>query len=167
MRTYRILVLHPKGFSRDTFFPDIIKKQMDEIGEVHWNPEDRAYHEDELIQALQDIDICLGGWNAPLFTDRVLSSATKLKFIGHTGGSIRHYLPPEIFNRNITVTNAPEAMAKYVAEGAMCLFLASLKDIIGLNHQLKTEMVLDNLVLFLKGKLPKNIVSREEYAIMT
>ena len=135
----KILVLHPKGYERDTFFPSSIKEQLEEIGEVTWNNRENPYTEESLLEDVGDKDICLVGCRAPVFTNKILYAAKKLKYIGQVGGSVKHYLTPEVFNRNITVTNAAEAMAKYVAEGALLLILALLKDLIGLNHIMKEE----------------------------
>ncbi|NLX69392.1 MAG: hydroxyacid dehydrogenase [Clostridiales bacterium] len=135
----KILVLHPKGYTRDTFFPDNLKEQLNKLGEVYWNGNERAYTEEELTEVIKDIDICLTGWEVPKFTKTVLDSAKKLKFIGHIGGNIRFFLPIEVFDRNIVVTNAAEPMAKHVAEGTLTLMLALLKDVVGNNNSMKYD----------------------------
>jgi D-3-phosphoglycerate dehydrogenase len=135
----KILVLHQKGYERDTFFPDYIKKQFAQIGEVCWNDSEKPYTEDSLLDVIADKDICIGGWSVPVFTNKILDRAVNLKFIGQVGGSVRHYVTPEVFERNIMVTNAAEGIAKYVAEGALLLILALLKDVVGMNRCLKDE----------------------------
>ena len=135
----KILVLNQKGYERDSFYPAYIKKQLEEIGEVCWNESEEPFTEEGLIEKIQDKDVCLVGWRAPVFTTKVLDSAKKLKYIGQVGGSVRHYITPEAFERNIMITNAAAGIAKYVAEGTLCLMLSSIKDVIGLNSTLKEE----------------------------
>jgi D-3-phosphoglycerate dehydrogenase len=135
----KILVMHQRGYERDTFFPAEIKKQLEEIGEVTWNPSKEPYTEESILEVIGDKDICIGGWRVPLFTNKIYDEAKNLKYIGQVGGSVRHYLTPEVFNRNITVSNAAEAISKYVAEGALLMMLSLLKDLTGLNDYLKVE----------------------------
>lgn len=135
----KILVLHQKGYERDTFFPADIKRQLEELGEVTWNDSTEPYSEEELLAVIEDKDICLVGWRAPVFTKKILDRAARLKYIGQVGGSVKHYITPELFDRNIVVTNAAEGIAKYVAEGALLLIMSALKDIIGLNRTMMEE----------------------------
>lgn len=153
----KILVLHPKGYERDTFFPRHIKKQLDEIGEVHWNESNQPYTEDTLFEVISDKDICLAGWSVPVFTKRILDRAEKLKYIGQIGGSVKHYLTPEVFERGITVSNAAEGIGRYLAEGTLALILASLKDITGYNHSMKEEKAWPLTVTYTESLFEKNI----------
>ena len=135
----KILVMNQRGYERDTFYPAEIKKKLEEIGEVTWNPSKQPYTEESIIEVIGDKDICLGGWSAPPFTSKVYDAAKNLKYIGQVGGSVRHYLTKEVYDRNITVSNAAEAISKYVAEGALLLMLSLLKDMTGMNDLLKDE----------------------------
>jgi len=153
----KILVLHQKGYERDTFFSSYIKKQLEEIGEVTWNESDLPYTEDTLLEVIEDKDVCLAGWSAPVFTKKIFDKAVKLKYIGQIGGSVRHYLTPEVFDRNIIVTNAAEAIARYVAEGALTFMLASLKDVIGLNYQMKEERACPSSVIYTDTLFQKKV----------
>ncbi len=135
----KILVMHQKGYERDTFFPVEIKKQLEQIGEVTWNASKQPFTEEALLEVIEDKDVCLGGWQVPLFTSRIFDRARNLKYIGQVGGSIRHYLTPEVFDRNIVVSNAAEAISRYVAEGALLMMLSLLKDLTGYNHLMKVD----------------------------
>jgi phosphoglycerate dehydrogenase-like enzyme len=144
----KILVLHPKGYERDTFFPEDIKKELAEIGEVTWNNRREPFTEETLLEVIGDKDICIGGWSNPRFTSRVYDKAKNLKYIGQVGGSVRFFLTPEVFDRNIVVSNAAEAIAKYVAEGALLMMLALLKDLVGYDYQMRHERVWPSSALY-------------------
>lgn len=137
----KILILHEKDYDRDTFFPSHIRKQLEEIGEVYWNKNAKPFTEEGLLEVIGDKDVILGGWSAPVFSKKILDKAVRLKYIGQVGGSIKHYLTREVFDRDITISNAAEGTARYVAEGALALMLASLKDIPGLNGFMKEERI--------------------------
>ena len=81
----KILVLHQKGYERDTFFTAEVKKQLGEIGEVTWNASKMPFTEDALLEVIEDKDVCIGGWSVPPFTSRVYDKAKKLKYIGQVG----------------------------------------------------------------------------------
>jgi len=133
--------MHPDDYTRATFYPAHIKKQLNEIGETVWNGDaERGFNEERLIEAIPDIDIVLGGWVMPKFTKKVFDAAKKLKYIGQVGGSVKHYLiDEEAFDRGVTVSNAAAGIAKYVAEGALTLILASFKDLYGINVTMKID----------------------------
>lgn len=153
----KILVLHQRDYTRDTFFTSDIKKVLNEIGEVTWNESDQPFTEEALLEVIEDKDVCLVGWEAPVFTKKVFDKAKKLKYIGQVGGSVRHYLTPEVFDRGITVSNASEGIAKYVAEGALSLMLTSIKDITGLNHRMKEDMIWPSSVLYTETLFGKKV----------
>jgi len=136
----KILVMHPDDYTRATFFPAEIKEQLTGMGEVVWNAGEEGFTEERLAGIIGDIDICLGGWDMPVFTPRVFDAAKKLKYIGQVGGSVKHYLTnEEVFDRGIAVSNAAAGIAKYVAEGTLTFILAALKDLCAINHTMKVD----------------------------
>lgn len=143
-----ILVLHPKGYGRDTFFPPALKGQLQELGNVSWNSDERSFTEEELAKSIQDKDICLTGWEVPCFSKTILDAAKNLKFIGHIGGSIKFFLPKEVFDRDIVVTNAADPMARFIAEGTLTLMLTLLKDVVGYNNCMKQDKVWPPYVMY-------------------
>lgn len=153
----KILVLHQKDYDRDTFFPSHIRKQLEEIGEVHWNESGRPFTEDALLDVIGDKDVILGGWCAPVFTGKLLEKAARLRYIGQVGGSIKHYLTREVFDKNITISNAAEGTARYVAEGTLALMLASLKDVTGLNAFMKEERMTPSGAIYTDSLFKKKV----------
>ena len=136
----KILVMHPDDYTRATFFTADVKQQLNELGEVVWNDGAEKFTEDKLVGIIGDVDVVIGGWDMPVFTPRILDAAKKLKYIGHAAGSVKHYIINEdVFDRGITVSNAAMGIAKYVAEGALALILAALKDLYGINYTMKVD----------------------------
>lgn len=153
----KILVLHPKGYGRNTFFTPHLKEQLEGLGEVYWNDSDEAMDESRLISEIHDKDACITGWELPVFTEKVFDSAEKLKFIGHIGGSIKQFLPVEVFSRGITVTNVGDPMARYIAEGTLALMLALIKDIVGYNNRMKLEKAWPPYIMYTTTLFEKKI----------
>lgn len=59
----------------------------------------------------------------------VATEAGNLKLVCAVVGSLQAYVPPEVIDSSIVVTNWGDAPAGPIAEGAMALLLASLKDL--------------------------------------
>ncbi|MEM3569924.1 MAG: hypothetical protein QXU11_02935 [Thermoproteota archaeon] len=58
---------------------------------------DRNLNEEELSKLIVDMDGCITSWGSPRFTETVLNNANKLKIIGHAAGSVKPYVPDEVF----------------------------------------------------------------------
>ncbi len=125
----KILVTSPVGIVKDTFFTDRVKKALEEVGEIEYNPYDRHFTPEELRDRLEDKDVVITGWGTPMLTEEVLSKANNLKMLAHTGGSVADYAAPELYERGIIVLSGNMVFAESVAEACVCYTMASLRDI--------------------------------------
>src|SRR4029079_1367369 len=65
---------------------------------------------------------------SPRFGEDVVRLAPRLQVIGHCGGEVKGRFPAALFSR-LTITNAPEPMARPVAELAVALLLHSARNV--------------------------------------
>lgn len=120
-----------------TFFDEKREKELESIGNVVWNTSEKQFTKIELKEKLQDIDICITGWGTPSFEEDVLEGANKLRFIAHTGGSVKPYVTDACYERGIRVVSGNEVFAESVAEGVVAYALTSLRDIPKFSSELK------------------------------
>ena len=56
-------------------------------------------------------EVVITGWGSPPFDATVMEAADRLRLIAHSAGSIKHLLPPAVFERGVAVTHAAGAIA--------------------------------------------------------
>ena len=132
----KILVLPQPGLYAE-LFSEAAGAQLHGLGDVTLNLENRNWDSAELASKIGAYEIVMTGWGSPRFTDEVLAAAPTLKLIAHTAGSIKHMLPPPVFERGIAVTHAAGAIAPAVAELTILLILLSLRQVHKLDAMLK------------------------------
>ena len=72
-------------------------------------------------------EIAITGWDTePLDDDP--SALPSLRFVAHTGGSVRSILPRSLFHRGVRVTQVAAVIAEAVAEFAVMAVIAGLRD---------------------------------------
>jgi len=133
---YKIFVLLRPSLYQE-LFPHDADRALRELGRVVFHDEERNLTSDELAERIPGFDIVVTGWGTPPFTDEVLAAADRLRLIAHSAGSIKHMLPPAVFERGITVTHAASAIAPAVAEMSLLLTLLMLRKVHKLDRMLK------------------------------
>lgn len=128
----KVLIAKPKGnIVFDTFFSERAIAEIEKIGEVVYNPFDREFTDDELKDALSDVDAVFTGWGTPKYDANILEKANKLKIIAHTGGSAAALVSDELPKKNITLLTGNRLYAESVAEGALCYILLAQRKMLG------------------------------------
>ncbi|MEO7558813.1 MAG: phosphoglycerate dehydrogenase [Nitrosospira sp.] len=102
------------------------------------NPYKRKLTEDETIELLGTKAVGMIAGIEPL-TERVFTSAEKLKVISRCGSGLDSVDLAAAKRHGITVLNTPEAPAQAVAELTMGLMLAALRRICQIDRQLRAE----------------------------
>lgn len=105
-------------------FPDKTLVRLRKLTKIDWVQEGGPYTEPQLESDIAGYDAVITGWQSPKITREVLRKATKLKFIGHTAGTMVAYIDPQVFEKNITVVNANTALARSTAGCAVALIMA-------------------------------------------
>lgn len=104
---------------RDLIFSDEMLERLSRISEVHWLTD-----YDKLGDCIGEFDACISSWGSPRLTAEILGKADKLKFVGHAAGTVLPYMDEEIFEKDITVVNANDALSRATAEGAVAMMAA-------------------------------------------
>ncbi len=81
------------------------------------------------VDMIRDTDILLTMWNAVPVPAEVAKDRGRLSYICNITGTVKKYIPIEIIEAGIPVTNWGDAPAYRVAESAVCLLLAVVKDL--------------------------------------
>jgi len=76
---------------------------------------------------LAETDYLLTGWGGPAIGADLLAAAPRLRGLIHTGGSVKHLVSPELWDRGIVVTSAADANAIPVAEFTLATILLEAK----------------------------------------
>ena len=129
-----ILVLPPSPL-----YEEIMSAQaqavLDSLGTVERNLTGRNLSSDEVASRLPGCTAVLTSWGAaPRFDAALLASAPDLRIIGHAGGSVKRFILPAVFDRDIAVTHAAIRIAESVGEWALTVTLMALRMAHTFNH---------------------------------
>jgi phosphoglycerate dehydrogenase-like enzyme len=134
--TKRILVLPKPSLYRQLFSSDS-DMALRRLGEVTFNVEERDWESAELAGKIAPYDVVITGWRSPRFTEEVLRSATSLKLIAHSAGSVKFMLSDSALDRGFDVTCVAAAMGQSVAEFGLQLVMMFLRPIHTWDRQMK------------------------------
>jgi phosphoglycerate dehydrogenase-like enzyme len=96
----------------DSFFPPKLKKRLSRL--FRWElDESRDMH--GLQKKLARAEALITTWDSPHFPEDVLQLAPNLRMIAHCGGEVKSRFALPLFDQ-LTITNAPEPMARATAE---------------------------------------------------
>ena len=125
-----ILVL-PSGTLYDEIISPETEAQLKSIGRViryqSEEPGGRRVDPDQVAELIGEADAVLTSWGAPKFDEKLMSRAVKLKVIAHAAGTIKGFIPPEVFDKGVSVTHAAALIAEAVGEWALTVTLMSLR----------------------------------------
>lgn len=83
----------------------------------------------ERANLIREHHIALTSWGSNELPAELASNRGNLEYICNITGTLRQYVPLELIDAGIPMTNWGDAPAKPIAEGAMTLLLATLKDL--------------------------------------
>jgi phosphoglycerate dehydrogenase-like enzyme len=82
-----------------------------------------------LRRTLRNAEVLITTWDSPpFFPEELLSWAPSLRMIAHCGGSVKTHFDRPLFDR-LVITNAPDPMARHVAELAVTFLLYLARDV--------------------------------------
>ena len=100
-----------------------------ELGDLTILSDGRWMTENEISALIRDCDILLTGWGSVMTPDCIADDRGNLKYICNLTGTMRLYVKPRHIAAGIPVTNWGDSIAPSVAEGAVALLFAVLKNI--------------------------------------
>jgi phosphoglycerate dehydrogenase-like enzyme len=109
------------------------RNALGELGELTLMDDGDRLDDARTAEIIRTCDVLLTAWGARAVPEELAGDCGQLKYICHITGTMRGYVPPALIEASIPVTNWGDAPAQSVAEGAMALLLAVMKD---LHHQI-------------------------------
>ncbi|MDZ4198097.1 MAG: NAD(P)-dependent oxidoreductase [Kiritimatiellia bacterium] len=128
MKSKRILHI-AKGTINAKAWPDVMIRAVRELGDFEWIEQGGEMEEDALAARIRQSHVLVTGWGSVDIPESVAADRGNLEYVCNLTGSVRSFIPLSIIEAGIPVTNWGDAIAIQVAEGAMALLLAVLKDL--------------------------------------
>lgn len=116
----------------DSIWNALFRNALSRMGSLEVLSDGAGMAETERARRIRGCDILLTGWGAAPVPEEIAHDPGRLAYICHVTGGMREQIPLAVVDAGMEVTNWGDAPADGVAEGAMALLLAVLKD---LRHQ--------------------------------
>lgn len=124
--TLRIAILPTQSSSGRVLAAKHIE-QLQQFGEVVHN--ESGSHEPAAIRkAIEGAHIAISSWGTPSLDASILDAAPELKAVIHAAGTVKPIVTPDLWSRGIRVSSANGPLGQGVAETALGLTIASLKN---------------------------------------
>jgi phosphoglycerate dehydrogenase-like enzyme len=108
-----------------------LAEALKEFGELRIREQCGRLSEEEVLAQMRTADVLITMWGARGIPPALAADPGRVRYILNLTGTCREFIPIEIIRSPIPVTNWGDAAAGVVAEGAMTLLLAVLKDLRG------------------------------------
>jgi phosphoglycerate dehydrogenase-like enzyme len=126
----RILIAMPQS-TVNAMIAASERRALDEMGAV-WHCElNRDSTEEEYGRVLAETqpEIVMTGWSSPKLTARLLEAHPQIKYLVNLTGELKAYVTRECLEKGLIVTNWGDVPAASVAEAALMMTLASLRQV--------------------------------------
>lgn len=124
--TLRIAILPPDAARQRVLAPKHLE-ELSQWGEVVCN-EYGANDPASIRKTIEGAHIAISSWGTPSLTGDILEAAPQLKAVIHAAGTVKPIVSPELWSRGIRVSSANGPLGQGVAETALGLTIASLKN---------------------------------------
>lgn len=130
-----VAVLCTEPPEHSAFFPPATLQRLEELCEVRLASPDSGI--DGFAEALAGVHIAITSWRFPPLSEERLAAAPELRFVMHTGSSVKFLVTDEFWRRGLRISQAGAAMAPAVAELSLAFTLAMLRRLPRLDHALR------------------------------
>ena len=131
-RPKAIFILDPA--SLDVIYGPHEKEELAKLADFYAPPQSADSIKSNL-SLLADAEVIFSGWGAPKVDEEFLAAAPKLKAIFYGAGSVRYFVTPAFWERDILITHAAQANGIPVAEYCVGAILLSMKHFWSLTRQ--------------------------------
>lgn len=107
----------------------IFRKALAELGDLTLIEDGIGIDEAQRTELIRACDVLLLGWNSMPVPVAIEGERGSLRYICNITGEMKAWVSSSLVDSGLTVTNWGDAPAGVVAEGAMTLLLATLKDL--------------------------------------
>ncbi|MFO7919051.1 MAG: hydroxyacid dehydrogenase [Anaerolineae bacterium] len=136
MATHNVLVTVPRPL-RDYILSEEAENKLRRMANVHMNQEERNWSGEELAEWLPGVDAILASWGLAKLTPQVLERADSLDMVAYAAGSVKGFVTPTLYERDIVVCHAAHRIADSVAEFSLLLAMIGLRRPHEFDRQLK------------------------------
>ncbi|TVY07234.1 hydroxyacid dehydrogenase [Paenibacillus cremeus] len=103
-------------------------KQLRALGELVMNEQAVNPTPERVQELIQGADVVITSWGCPRLDASALDLAPNLKLVVHAAGTVKGIVSPELWERDIQITSGACVIGQGVAETALGMTIASLKD---------------------------------------
>ncbi|RKN83915.1 hydroxyacid dehydrogenase [Paenibacillus ginsengarvi] len=118
----------PDPVTQKRIFGEMQWKQLEAIGTVVRNDLDGYPTPETLARFIRGADYAITSWGCSKLTTDILQQAPNLKAVFHAAGTVKGIVTPELWQRGIRVSSGNGPLGRGVAETALGLTIASLKN---------------------------------------
>ncbi len=133
-----VITMHDHSVYHEVFAEDLLAKLSSHAEIIH-NDLGRGLTTEELSERAKNADAIISAWGTPKIDSSVTENSSKLRFIGHAAGSVKNIISNDLFDTDLTITNAGAAIARYVGEYALAASLALLRTFPRYSYSSKKE----------------------------
>jgi phosphoglycerate dehydrogenase-like enzyme len=113
---------------QDTLFSTADLNELAALGELVRHGKG-AVDANSLAELAADADVVIGSWGMPRLDATLLARLPELRLVIYAAGSVKGVVSPEMWERGIRVTGGNGPLGRGVAETALGLTIASLKNL--------------------------------------
>jgi phosphoglycerate dehydrogenase-like enzyme len=116
-------------------------EQIGKLGDVIWNPLDRAWTTEELKKQLGEAEAVVTSWGSTPISEEVLDAAPKLRLIAHMAGTVKPVVTTlKAYDRGVTVLTSNYAIAVSVSEAVVAFILALGHKMVAIDQAMKNGL---------------------------
>ncbi|MDT0341509.1 hydroxyacid dehydrogenase [Streptomyces litchfieldiae] len=120
-------------------FPPDLRERLTAVADIDPELVVSNFSSDHVRSLLSTVEVLITGWGCPHLSLEVLDAAPRLRAVLHTGGSVKHLLPPEGWQRVPVVSSAAAANALPVAEYTLGMVLLAGKGVFALRDAFRAR----------------------------
>jgi phosphoglycerate dehydrogenase-like enzyme len=125
-----VKLLHlAQGAVNTTLFRPALVAALESLGTLEIVAHAGALSETERLERIRTCDVLLTGWGSLPIPEALTADTGRMRYVCHLTGELRQTVPLSLIQAGVPVTNWGDAPAHRVAEGAMTLLLACLKNL--------------------------------------
>lgn len=113
--------------SLDVIYGPEEKAKLEKLADFYAPPQSAQTVKDD-PSVLEEAEVIFSGWGAPVMDEEFMAAAKNLKVVFYGAGSIRSFMRPPFWERDVQITVAAEANAVPVAEYCVGAILLSMKN---------------------------------------
>jgi phosphoglycerate dehydrogenase-like enzyme len=118
----------PDATTRQRVLTDAHLAELAAIGEVSVN-DAAEVTADRVAELASDAEVIVTSWGCPPFDAALLARLPSLRLVVHAAGSVKELVSPEFFDRGLRVSSGNGPLGVGVAETALGMTIASLKNL--------------------------------------